>query len=175
MAVLYSEDEALTHAVFDALMGALSEPGQIKTLPQQGLAQIIPTLIDLDTTAHNLVPELEASLKASRTRQVTLEAALHVFAPDAETAVKIAPHLAIGSALYPDQGATLYLSAAHRGTKLRLSGPGIRSVVEVETALPAIFWQIRDEISAYPEGFELVLVDGDQILAIPRSTKVECL
>lgn len=175
MEVTYSPDEALAHAVFEAVMGALSQPGQINTLPQSGLEQFVETLIDLDTTTHNLVPALDAPIRASRTRLVPLAAALHVFVPDAKTATAIVRKLAVGSALYPDRGATLYLTAAHRGTRLRLTGPGIRSALEVECALPPAFWQGREAVAAYPEGFELVVIDGDKVMAIPRSTKVECL
>lgn len=175
MSVHYTPEEALAHAVFDALLVAMSRPGEVTMLPQAGLLQMIDTLIDLDTTTHNLVPDLQAAILASRTRLVALERAEHVFVTTPEEATAIAARLSVGDALYPDLGATLYIACPHQGQKLRLSGPGIETVTEIETALPAAFWQARTAACTYPAGFDLVIVAGSRLIAIPRSTKVEVL
>ena len=175
MAVHYDHAEASAHKVFDALLQAISRPGQVNTLPQAGLLQFIDTLIDLDTTTHNRVTDLQPAIVASRTRLVALEMAEHVFADDPQDATAIAEKLSIGDALYPDLGATIYVTCAHQGQKLRLSGPGIPQSTEVATALPAAFWQARNKACTYPAGFEVVIVEGNRLIAIPRSTKVEVL
>ena len=80
-----------------------------------------------------------------------------------------------GSALYPDDGATLILAAAHQGQRLRLTGPGINGTKDVALAVSPGFWAMRDMLCIYPEGFDIFFVDGDQVIGIPRSTKVEVL
>ena len=42
--------EARSNASFEALMRAMSRPGDKRTLPEPGLASIIETLIDLECT-----------------------------------------------------------------------------------------------------------------------------
>jgi len=175
MSVHYSSDEAQAHAVFEALLGAMSRPGEAGTLPQSGLLQFVDTLIDLDTTTHNCAADLRPAIVASRTRLVALEMAEHVFAADAQEAAALAAQLCVGEALYPDLGATLYVACPHQGQRLRLSGPGIQTTVQIETGLSAAFWQARNQACTYPAGFEVVVVDGARLLAIPRSTKVEVL
>jgi alpha-D-ribose 1-methylphosphonate 5-triphosphate synthase subunit PhnH len=34
---------------------------------------------------------------------------------------------------------------------------------------------MREQLCAYPEGFDLLLVDGRSVIGIPRSTQIEVL
>ncbi len=80
-----------------------------------------------------------------------------------------------GSALYPDDGATLVAAVAHSGQRVRLSGPGIKDTTEIALAVSPGFWAMRDMLCLYPEGFDIFFVDGDRVIGIPRSCLVEVL
>lgn len=85
--------------------------------------------------------------------------------------------LRLGSDLHPEDGATLVVNAElGRGQALRLCGPGVDRAIEIRVGgLPGDFWAVRDRVMGYPVGFELFLVDGDRILGLARSTRVEVL
>lgn len=86
-------------------------------------------------------------------------------------------HLAVGSALYPDDGATVVAEARiGTGQRLRLTGPGIETVAEI--ALDGIasgFWALRATLCRYPAGFDLFLISGAKVIGLPRSTSIEVL
>lgn len=59
---------------------------------------------------------------------------------------------------------------------VRLTGPGVNGAVELQLdGLPAGFWQERARLIRYPMGFDLLFLDGDRLIGLPRSTKVEVL
>ena len=61
-----------------------------------------------------------------------------------------------------------------QGETLELSGPGIEQSRLLQIGgLPGGFWQLRRSLIRYPMGFDLLLVDGDCLVGIPRSTCVE--
>lgn len=172
----YSATDALAQHTFSAVMEALSRPGTVQTLPQPGLSQLVETLIDRDTTTCSQLPELDDALAHVGARLVPLAEAEQVFLHDAEHLPTAIPELAAGSALYPDRGATVIVPARlDGGLRLRLTGPGIRDMREVAPALPPETWPLRAKRAAYPAGFELLLIDDDRIMALPRSTNVEML
>lgn len=172
----YSATDALAQSAFAAVMEALSRPGTVHALPRPGVSQLVETLIDRDTTTCSQLPDLVDALVHAGARLVPLPEAEQVFLHDAEHLPTAVPDLAAGSALYPDLGATVIVPARlEGGQRLRLSGPGIRATREVAPALPAETWPLRAARAAYPAGFELLLIDGDRIMALPRSTKVEVL
>lgn len=82
-----------------------------------------------------------------------------------------------GSDMYPEGGATLVIPAQlGAGAKLRLTGPGVdgAAVVLVSGVAPA-FWAARARVMRYPMGFEIFLLDGDQVMGLPRSIQIEAL
>lgn len=96
--------------------------------------------------------------------------------------------LPLGSDEQPEQGGTLLLAVEALGEAasapeatgsprqaLTLSGPGIkhRNVLQV-AGVPAAFWQYRQALQAdFPRGFELIMVCGDTLAALPRSCRIE--
>ena len=84
-------------------------------------------------------------------------------------------HVALGSDLYPDQGATVVVRARFGdGQRVRLTGPGVDGALTLDVGgLPEGFWQARTERRRYPMGFDLFLIDADRVVGIPRSTQVE--
>jgi alpha-D-ribose 1-methylphosphonate 5-triphosphate synthase subunit PhnH len=166
--------ELRANATFEALMWSLSRPGDVRTLPEAGFGAIADTLVDLECTAYADRPEMRERIVASGAMLADgIASADHVFLSDVEN-VDLA-EINCGSALYPDDGATLVLAAAHHGQRLRLSGPGINGTKDVDLAVSPGFWAMREMLCIYPEGFDIFFVDGDQVIGIPRSTKVEVL
>ncbi|MDT9002264.1 phosphonate C-P lyase system protein PhnH [Paucibacter sp. APW11] len=98
--------------------------------------------------------------------------------------------LPLGSDEEPQQGCTLIieveglqagagaaLPGGTGGQVLRLRGPGIAGEQCVRVlGLDAAFWQQRIALQAeFPRGLELVLVCGEQLLALPRSSRIELM
>lgn len=169
--------ELRCNATFEALMWSMARPGESRTLPASGLAGLIETLVDIecavfadDTQLLQRAAETGALLAADPAE------ADHVFLDRLEGVEALLPRLRRGSALYPDDGATLAANATHgRGHRLRLTGPGIEGAREVTLGISPAFWDLRARLCIYPEGFDLLLVDGASVIGIPRSTKVEVL
>lgn len=169
--------EIRCNAVFEALLWAMSRPGEAQLLPAPGMAGIIETLIDLECTAYAEGEELRARLAATGALLTEdIGQAGYVFVDSLMDFEAWLPAVNRGSALYPDAGATLVAAASHgRGSRQRLTGPGIAENRDILVDVPAGFWDLRAQLSAYPEGFDLILVDGASAIAIPRSTHVEVL
>ncbi|SMR81298.1 alpha-D-ribose 1-methylphosphonate 5-triphosphate synthase subunit PhnH [Aliiroseovarius halocynthiae] len=173
-APLPSVEETRANQSFDALLNALSRPGQIRTLPTAGEGSIVDALLDRECRVFCADPTLLPQVLETGAMIAELpDADLVFFGPvqDAEALLSVAQ----GSDLYPDDGATVVVRAPlNVGSKLRLTGPGIEFHHDIKIAgLPTGFWHMRQELIRYPMGFDLFFVDGDQVLGIPRSTKVE--
>lgn len=167
--------ELRCNATFESLLWAMSRPGDARLLPAPGMDGVIETLIDLECSAYAESEALRVLLLASGAVLAEEVAdAGYVFLDDlADFNTRLA-RLNCGSAFYPDDGATLIVPAAHgRGPRLRLTGPGIETETEIALDVPAGFWAWRAKKAAYPEGFDLILLDGASVIAIPRSTQVE--
>lgn len=178
MLTVASADRAETHsnATFEALMWSMARPGETRHMPEAGMAPIVEALIDLECTVFADSPELGTRIVATGAELTDrLEAADHVFLDKLDAGDRRLMVLNCGSALYPDEGATLAAPTAHRGQRVRLTGPGIEGEREVALDVSAEFWALRAQLCAYPEGFDLLLVDGQAVIAIPRSTQVEVL
>ncbi|ALN74589.1 phosphonate C-P lyase system protein PhnH [Aureimonas sp. AU20] len=82
----------------------------------------------------------------------------------------------IGTDAYPDRAATLILpvECLEGGAPLVLTGPGIETVRTIAPqGLPAGFLAARAGNRAlFPRGHDLVLVAGDGLIALPRSTRI---
>lgn len=83
---------------------------------------------------------------------------------------------ALGEDRYPDRSATLIVlsSALENGTPLQVTGPGIESSVNfAPQGIRNGFW---DEFAAnherFPLGVDLLLVSGDHVVGLPRTSKV---
>jgi len=169
--------EMRANATFEVLMWALSRPGDIRELPETGLAAIAETLVDLECTVFSDDPGLRAQIAATGALQADdISEADHVFLSSLEGVEARLVALRCGSALYPDDGATLVAQVRHGvGQRVRLSGPGVNGVLELTLGISSGFWAMRAMLCAYPEGFDMLLVDGRSVIGIPRSTLVEVL
>jgi len=168
--------ELRSNAAFEALMWALSRPGDIRTLPEAGFETIAETLVDLECSAYADTPAMRERIVATGALLVDrIGSADHVFLTSIENAAQQLAEVNCGTALYPDDGATLIIAAAHEGQLVRLTGPGIKDTTEIALAVSPGFWAMREMLCLYPEGFDIFFVDGDKVVGIPRSTKVEVL
>lgn len=181
--------ETVARDTFQALLGALSNPGRIFTLPARersthhACRQIGLTLLDLETSFFTLDTELAGALGQSGARLLAASSAAYLFFPDsvaftgAEAAQTLAylEQAAVGTMMDPDDGATVIIGCGlGSGTLLHLHGPGIADSTEVRVdRLPRSFWQVRAAKLRYPLGIDLFLVDGAQVVGLPRTTVVE--
>jgi alpha-D-ribose 1-methylphosphonate 5-triphosphate synthase subunit PhnH len=84
----------------------------------------------------------------------------------------------LGTLSSPEKSATIIVkvvSLEGGETALRLTGPGIRDSVECSLAgLDADWLRQRESwCCAFPLGVDLILVDQQRVVALPRSTRVE--
>jgi alpha-D-ribose 1-methylphosphonate 5-triphosphate synthase subunit PhnH len=169
-------DDLRDTAAFEALMWAMARPGTVHSLPE-GLADLALALLDRETRVHAEDPALAYCIAATAAALVTPDRADHAFCATAEGAMAALAVLPVGSALYPDEGATLVMPATiGTGSLLRLTGPGIDGHSSLRLGgLPEGFLDLRSARCRYPEGIDLVLVDGRRIVGLPRSTAVEVM
>ncbi|MBO9465149.1 phosphonate C-P lyase system protein PhnH [Tropicibacter sp. R15_0] len=175
-APLRSVEEIEANASFDALLWALSRPGQIQHLPKPGEAALIDALIDRECRVYSADPLLVPQVMRSGAEIADMASADHVFLAIVQDS-EVLKSLQLGSDLYPDEGATVIIRCKlGAGPRLRLSGPGVNGTCDLQVAgLPDGFWQTRAQVMRYPTGFELILLDGERLVALPRSTTVEVL
>lgn len=171
-----SDFEARTNATYDALMWALSRPGKPRNLPGPGLTGIIETLIDRECSVYVEGADLRDVATRTGAHLVGPEDADHLFfakAPD-HTVLR---GLRQGSDMYPEEGATVIIPARlEGGTALRLTGPGVDGELRVSVAgIPSDVWATRRQIMRYPMGFDMFLIDGGQVIGLPRSTEIEVI
>jgi len=79
-----------------------------------------------------------------------------------------------GNDRYPDQSCTLLvqLPALEAGRELSWRGPGIESTRRISLPLPHGFWLQRQRREAFPRGLDLLFAAGQQLIGLPRSTRV---
>ncbi len=168
--------EKRANATFDAILWALSRPGLPRQLPEVGEGALIGALLDRECQVYANSPLLIPAVLQSGARLVEIPEADHVFLGKL-TDLDLLRQCRVGSDLYPDDGATAVVSVVIGvGVTLRLTGPGVDGAVEVSIGgLPAGFWNLRADLLRYPTGFDLLLLDGDRVMGLPRSTHVEVL
>jgi len=174
-----SAGEARAQTTFTALMWALSQPGQALQLPAGGLvafSAIAEALIDLETSYFTDHPELHQLLARSGARARPPSAAMYHFYPQLSTAtVSMLADAPSGTYTYPDESATLIVGCAlGAGRRLRLSGPGIATAIDIRIdGIPDPFWALREQICRYPLGWDVLLVAADHVVGLLRTTQIE--
>ncbi|MAK83903.1 phosphonate C-P lyase system protein PhnH [Phenylobacterium sp.] len=180
-----------SQAVFREVMECVARPGRITRFdraPQapNGLSKaagaVALTLFDFETLVW-LDPAL-ADSEAEAWLRFHCGCPLTVKAEDAAFAIVTdmvkAPNLAAfnqGDAKYPDRSTTVILQIAslEGGPVVTLSGPGIRTTTDISPqGLPQDFWtQIETNQAQFQFGVDVLLVAGDQLLALPRTTTAQ--
>jgi alpha-D-ribose 1-methylphosphonate 5-triphosphate synthase subunit PhnH len=172
-------------AAFRQILTAVSYPGRVVELDASAgpaVVQVLATLVDNATTL--ALPARAEALGLSPTDRLRLNA---ISAPPEQARFVLAdgrqpPEFqpALGTLESPEGGATLVLvvSALGEGTAMHLCGPGVAEAAPGRTirvaGLHRQWWvQRQDWCCAFPMGLDLLLVCGQQLLALPRTTHVE--
>lgn len=177
--------------IFRAALEALSRPGLIRRLAgappapaplNAAAAALLLALADYETPVWldpaAAGPEIRAHLRFHCGCPLAADAATAAFALVADaSAMPPLAAFAQGSDQYPDRSATVIVQvpALTGGPCLTLRGPGIREAAILAPAgLPADFprW-LADNHAGFPCGVDVILAAGDQVAALPRSTRVE--
>ena len=173
-------------ASFRSALKALAEPGLIQPMDralvlgalQPATYALCLAFLDGDTPLWLApafdTPAIRANLTFHCACPIVAERELALFALLDEAALEDLGDFDNGSERYPDQSCTLLiqLPALSGGAALRWRGPGIRDVRSVELPLSAAFWQQRQARSAFPRGLDAFFAAGDQVIGLPRSTRV---
>ena len=180
-----------SQAAFRALLAALSEPGMLQQVageitPPEGLATAtataLLTLADYETPVW--LPEALRNGPAGAWLRFHCGAALVDDPADATFAVidgtADQPKLSafdLGTDQFPDRSTTVFVQVAalENGPALTLAGPGILgSRTITPQGLRAGFTdELRENRALYPLGVDVLLVHGEGLIGLPRSTQVE--
>ncbi|WP_299197016.1 phosphonate C-P lyase system protein PhnH [uncultured Amphritea sp.] len=188
--------DAVTDAqqVFRSLLKVMSEPGVIEQLDQTDtLETLCPAAFStclalLDSTTRIWLAESFDNDSVSKnlsfhtgcrlTRDVS-EADFVLCRADQLPALS---QLKLGSAEYPDRGCTLLVQVAQLSdialpgaTQLTLQGPGIpgQRSISVDSLPAELTRYLTERPDPFPLGLDIVLLGGDAVIAIPRTTVVE--
>ncbi|MCL2428542.1 MAG: phosphonate C-P lyase system protein PhnH [Alphaproteobacteria bacterium] len=173
-------------ATFRAVLDAMARPGRIceagtDLAPPAPLgraaAAALLALVDHDT------PLFIAADYARAREWIAFHSGAPIVADLGDCAFAIAramPDLSlipVGSYAAPEQSATLILDIASlcRGTRYRLSGPGLRSpTMFAADGLPERFIELwSDNRRQFPCGVDLILCADGALAALPRSVIIE--
>lgn len=185
-------DDPTTDAqsAFRAVMAALAEPGTIRAAavtltPPLGLGRaacaLLLALLD-DTTPLAVIggdpgPAAYFQFHTGAPAATSLDAASFVLARGPLARPRL-DALAWGDPAYPDRSATLIIEVASLCVGMgrwRLSGPGIADhrLVSVEGIDPDFVTEWARNGEAFPRGVDVLFASGDDVMALPRSTKLE--
>lgn len=183
----FADPPLAAQACFRHLLAAMARPGTIATLdpvpapwplaPAAGAVAL--TLCDADTPvwldAALAVPAVLDWLRFHTGCRIAAAPEDAAFAFAAGPAVPF-DRFATGSDEFPDRSATavLQIDGFEAGAVLRLEGPGIEHAATLRArGLPAGFlaWRAANR-ALYPRGVDVVLVAGNALAALPRSTVV---
>jgi len=178
-------------STFRSVMDAMARPGSVQQVVAAvgmpgsmmlGTAAIALTLFDHDTP-------IWLDAKMSETTEVTKWLKFHSGAPvvedssiasfaligDAATLPDLS-RFAIGSNEYPDRSTTLILQVESlaRGRTYELRGPGIDGTASLRATIEPkdLFQRLSINETLFPRGIDVVLVSGESIVAIPRTTRL---
>ncbi|NOU39708.1 MAG: phosphonate C-P lyase system protein PhnH [Methylotenera sp.] len=160
---------------FRKIMNAFARPGVIETLESEALLLTLATLLDGATTFADFDGILsEHDMARLEVATATAEQARFVLT-HGEAAPAFTPSL--GTLESPDMGATILLKiqAIGSGHRLKLTGPGVDGACEVAVngLHPAWITAHQSWNSAFPLGVDFLLVAEHQVMALPRTTRIE--
>jgi alpha-D-ribose 1-methylphosphonate 5-triphosphate synthase subunit PhnH len=166
---------------YRVLLEAMARPGSVQTLlgldenPTAEVA-VLATLLDASVTLCDCDGLLsDSDLSLLQTGLADPEQADYLLC-SGRRVPGFEPKL--GTLPSPEQSATLLIrvTALDKGElRLDLAGPGIKGGQECSVAGLDPQWLARREdwVCGFPLGVDLILVDEKQVLALPRTTRVE--
>lgn len=187
----FADNVGAAQSTFRAVMQAMARPGTVKRLDaglrdspaplMPATAAIALTLFDHDTPiwldeATRAAPAVAQWLRFHTSAPLVAQpddaAFALIAAPDAMPALD---RFALGTNDYPDRSTTLILQLASLddGQGYQLDGPGISGIATLRVPVPATLFPQRDSLRPrFPRGIDLILVAGDAIVALPRTTRL---
>jgi alpha-D-ribose 1-methylphosphonate 5-triphosphate synthase subunit PhnH len=178
-------------STFRSVMDAMARPGSVARIVattgapavmMRGTAAIALTLFDHDTP-------IWLDPKMSETSDVKKWLKFHAGAPVIEDssichfaligdpgALPALDRFAFGSNEYPDRSTTLIIQVESlaQGPAFELRGPGIDGTAMVQATIQPLdlFERLAINQPLFPRGIDAVLVAGDSVVAIPRTTRL---
>ena len=178
-------------STFRSVMDAMARPGSVQQVVatvgtpgpmMRGTAAIALTLFDHDTP-------IWLDAKMSETSEVAKWLKFHSGAPVVEdpsichfaligngSALPDLSSFSLGTSEYPDRSTTLIIQvdSLKHGSAYDLRGPGIDGTAVLRAMIePAnLFDRLAINETLFPRGVDVVLVSGESIVAIPRTTRL---
>jgi alpha-D-ribose 1-methylphosphonate 5-triphosphate synthase subunit PhnH len=178
-------------STFRSVMDAMARPGSVQQIVaavgaprpmMRGTAAIALTLFDHDTP-------IWLDAKMWETSEVTKWLKFHSGAPIVEdssichfavignaAALPELSSFSFGSSEYPDRSTTLILQvdSLKHGSRFDLRGPGIEGTATLRAVIEPrdLFQRLSINQTLFPRGIDVVLVSGESIVAIPRTTRL---
>jgi alpha-D-ribose 1-methylphosphonate 5-triphosphate synthase subunit PhnH len=178
-------------STFRSVMDAMARPGSVQQVVanvgtpfsvMRGTAAIALTLFDHDTP-------IWLDSKMSETSEVTKWLKFHSGAPVIEDssicsfaligkagALSDLSRFSFGSNEYPDRSTTLIVQVESltEGKTYELQGPGIdgSAILRATIEPKDLFERLAVNEGLFPRGIDVVLVSGEAIVAIPRTTRL---
>ena len=187
----FAEKVLSAQCTFRSVMDAMARPGSVARIVAEvgtpaammrGTAAIALTLFDHDTPiwldpAMSETTEVTKWLKFHTGAPVVADSSICHFAVVGDAAaLPTLDRFAFGSNEYPDRSTTLILQVESltQGQDFELRGPGIDGAAVLRAAVqPAdLFERLDINAALFPRGIDVVLVAGDAIVAIPRTTRL---
>lgn len=186
----FSDKVLSAQSTFRSVMEAMARPGSVQRVAAEagvvpGLmpaaAAVALSLFDHDTPVW-LDPRLASTgvaewLKFHTGAPVTAESAEASFALVSDAAsLPALDRFALGSSEYPDRSTTVILQveSLSEGRVYELRGPGIDGVTALKATIApdGLFERLAANAGLFPRGIDVVLVHGDAVVAIPRTTRL---
>lgn len=171
--------------LFRTLMKAFSYPGRCYHLPpglqpQKAVMAILATLADAEVSVADCAQQLDALDQQRLGAPVVDPSEARFVVAAAERAPDFTP--SIGSLESPELSATLLLpvkalgTALAQGLQLSLTGAGVQGQRSLAVAGLHPDWLTSRQRwnQSFPMGVELLLCDGMQLVALPRTTRIQC-
>jgi alpha-D-ribose 1-methylphosphonate 5-triphosphate synthase subunit PhnH len=143
-----------------------------------GSAQVAETLVDLETSYFVASSDIDLLniLRLSGAKEKTTEEASYQFYDNVTINLDRILQAPIGTLLEPDKAATLVIKTNFaNGKVVRLSGPGIQNLTRIQIDVPDSFWHLRAEALRFPLGWDVLFVDGERVMGLPRTTRLEVM
>jgi alpha-D-ribose 1-methylphosphonate 5-triphosphate synthase subunit PhnH len=177
-------------STFRSVMEAMARPGTVHRVAanvgapvgmMRGTAAIALTLFDHDTPiwldpVMSKTSEVARWLKFHTSAPVIADSSISHFALIGDaSALPDLGRFSFGSNEYPDRSTTLILQveSLHQGVAFELRGPGIDGAAILQARIRPVdlFERLAINAGLFPRGIDVVLVDDDAIVAIPRTTR----
>lgn len=185
----FADKVIAAQATFRTVMDAMARPGSVQLIRavsgvpapmMRGAAAIALTLFDQDTPVWldaklAVNDEVAKWIKFHTSAPVIADSAASSFAVIADPIqLPEFDRFALGTPEYPDRSTTIVLQVASlsEGPTYELTGPGIDGVTTLRAAIgvPDLIDRLAENARRFPRGIDLLLVSGESIVALPRTT-----